>query len=117
MSKTTTPTNVLSRHFNYDLEQRSPDCEDLVRKKRVDESGNILFVYVPVDYKAIQKANGDADNWSLKNLLQAGINPQFSIHTGFGTRLEAASQLQEFAAAAEAAIAADAESASVEPKE
>lgn len=117
MSKSITPTNVLSRHFNYALEQRSPDCEDLVRKKRVDESGNDLFVYVPVDYKAIQKANGDSENWSLRNLLQAGINPQFSIHTGFGTRLEAASQLQEFASAAEAALAADAAAAEVEPKE
>ena len=117
MSKTTTPVNVLSRHFNYALEQRSPDCPDFMRRKRVDEKGNTLFVYVQVDYKAIQKANGDASNWSLKNLLQAGINPQFSIHTGFGTRLEAASQLVEFAVAADAALAADAAAAEVEPKE
>ena len=81
-------SNVLTNQFNYDLNQCSPVREDLVRVVKKDEKGEEHIVYEPFDYPSYQKSLGLVDNWSLDNLLKAGINPDFGINTGFNTRLE-----------------------------
>lgn len=93
--------SVLSRLFNEEIDQRSPVQEDVVRKVNVDEDGVEHISWEKVDYPKLQASLGTIDDWSLTNLLKAGIDPAFPIHTGNPTRIEGLGSLSDFEAEAE----------------
>lgn len=80
--------SVLKKYFDKGVNQSSPIQKDYDRKVDHDENGNEFITWVEVDYQKIQDANGNITDWSLNNLLSAGINPNFPISTGLNTRLE-----------------------------
>lgn len=80
--------SVLEKYVNENAPLYSPMIEDVQRISNFDNEGNEIVTYAPVDNSAIVKANGSAINWSLNALLAAGVNPNFPIHTGVGTRLD-----------------------------
>lgn len=101
--------SVIQSLFNYSGAFKSPVIDDFERvEKRSDDSVDV--VYQKVDYPSVQQSHGKVTDWSLNSLLKAGVNPQFSIHTGFGTRLEGVSELQKLSAVADAVLAPSAES-------
>lgn len=63
-------------------------CDDYVRTINVDEKGDEHITFDKVDYKKLQDSLGDFEKWSLKSLVAAGIDPDFGIKTGYGTRME-----------------------------
>lgn len=73
---------------------QSSVVEDFDRIVNLDQNGVEHISYEKVDYPKIQESLGDFTKWSLKSLVSAGIDPDFGIRTGFGTRLEAASAIQ-----------------------
>lgn len=79
---------VLEKHYDKVHCHGTPIQEDFQRVVKHDEDGNEFIVYEKVDYKKILESNGRVSDWSLSNLLKAGINPDFPIHTGFNSRLE-----------------------------
>lgn len=79
----------------------SPVQSDFSRVEKFDELGNSYISYEPFDYPSHQASLGIWNDWSLDSLLKAGINPNFPIHTGFGTRLEGLSVVDEFSSAAD----------------
>ena len=81
-------TRLEEKYINKGINQSSPVQKDLVRKVKVDEKGNEYPVWEEVDYKKFQQSLGTISDWNLNNLLKAGVNPDFPIHTGFNTRLE-----------------------------
>lgn len=81
--------NVLTTYFNHQVNQCSPVQEDLIRVVDVDETGQEHVSFKSVDYPELQKSLGYVSDWSLQNLLKAGINPDFPVHTTFTTRLQA----------------------------
>lgn len=85
--------SVLKKYFNHELNQSSPVQKDYRRVSKVDENGCEHITFVEVDYPALQKSFGFADDWSLQNLVKAGINPDFQIATTFSTRLDAQNYL------------------------
>ena len=62
-------------------------CTDYDRVVNYDEDGNQHIVYEPTDYPKIQASLGRFRDWSLEALVDAGIDPRFSIRTGFNTGL------------------------------
>ena len=79
---------LIEKMFNYELDQRSPIQKDVWRKVDHDEDGIEIISWPEVDYEKLQQSLGTVDDWKLENLLKAGIDPSFSIHTGYNTRLE-----------------------------
>ena len=96
--------NVLSRHFDMSVNQASPVQPDYDRTVKYDEDGNEIIVYNLVDYPALVKSHGSVIDWSLENLLKAGIDPKFNISTGNPTRLEGLSALGSFESVAESIL-------------
>ena len=80
--------NVLQRHYDFQVDVFSPDCPDYIKTTTVNESGNPIPVYVEVDNKKLCESLGTVDNYSLRSLLAAGINPDTHIHTGLASRLD-----------------------------
>lgn len=80
--------SVLHSYFDYQCNQCSPVRDDYERRVNYDDEGKEYITYEKVDYPSYQKSLGDSSLWSIDALLQAGINPNFSINTGFGTRLQ-----------------------------
>lgn len=80
--------SVLEKYVNANARMQSPLIGDVQRVVNYDKNGNEIITYAPVDNSAIVKANGSANNWTLNSLLAAGVNPNFPIHTGVGTRLD-----------------------------
>lgn len=72
----------------FDFRTVSPVQVDYWRKVDYDEEGNEIITWPEVDYSQLQQSLGIVGDWSLTNLLKAGINPDFPIHTGLPTRLE-----------------------------
>lgn len=93
--------NVLTAQFDPSVNQCSPVREDYARVVNHDEDGNEFVTFSQVDYPTIQKSHGSVRDWSLEALLKAGINPDFSIHTGNPTRLEGVDAVNDMAAYAE----------------
>lgn len=85
--------SVLSVLFDKKIEQRSPVQHDVSRVVNVDSEGNEHITFTEVDYSKLQQSNGVAEDWSLRSLLKAGINPDFPVHTSSPTRLELESQI------------------------
>lgn len=79
---------VLDKLFSAGIDQSSPVQDDYNRIVNYDEDGNEFITYEKVDYAKLIASNGSVLDWSLDALLKAGINPNFSIHTGNCTRLE-----------------------------
>ena len=81
--------SVLCKYFNEGYNQNSPIIPEYQRVINVDENGNEYCSYVPLDLTAITRANGSASDWSLNNMIKAGVNPaDFNIHTGNVNRME-----------------------------
>lgn len=80
--------SVLKAFFDNTVNQCSPVQEDYKRVVSHDEDGNEFITYEKVNLAEYQKSLGLVDNWSLETLLKAGIDPNFSIHTGYNTRLD-----------------------------
>lgn len=78
---------------------QSPVCDDYERVVEVDETGDEHIAFKKVDYRKIQESLGSCENWSLRSLVAAGIDPDFGTRTGFGTGLQAASAIGAAAAA------------------
>lgn len=92
--------SVLKKLFNDKIDQRSPVIGDLQRVVSVDEEGIEHISWKEVDYPKFQESLGTIDDWSLTNLLKAGIDPAFPIHTGTSTRLDGLNSLSDFEAEA-----------------
>lgn len=80
----------------YDKESvcQSRVCPDYQRTVNFDEKGEEYITFEKVDYPKIQESLGSFENWSLRSLIAAGIDPDFGIKTGFNTRLEGASVVE-----------------------
>lgn len=91
--------SVLSRHRKMSLDTKSPFIPDFERSVKIDDQGNEVVTFVKVDNSKIVEANGCVDDWSLKNLMASGINPDFPIHVQTCTRLEGQQQIQKLGAA------------------
>lgn len=97
--------SVLKSYFNFSVNQNSPVFDDYLLVEKVDKDGGIVMVPEKVDYPEIQKSHGSVEDWSLSNLLKAGINPgSFSIHTGYNTKLDGVSAINDVAADIDVAI-------------
>lgn len=97
--------SVLRKYYDKKVNGASPVVGDLERVVRYDEDGGEIVEWLPVDYAKIVKDNGTASMWSLKSLLSAGINPNFSIHTGSNSRIEGLDSVSAFAATADEILA------------
>lgn len=93
------------KHFNDKLCVCSPLQKDYARKVNYDEDGVEYIVYEEVDYPALLRSNGFVGDWNLNNLLKAGINPDFPIHTGLNTRIEGVAVIQDAAATLDSILA------------
>ena len=91
----------MKKRFNDAIDQCSPVQVDYNRIVNYDEEGNEFITYEEVDYPKLQQSNGLVGDWSLNSLLAAGINPDFPISTGFGTRIQGVDVVSEFATVAE----------------
>lgn len=80
--------SVLEKYVNASAPLQASPIPDYRRTVNYDEEGNEVITYPAVSGSDIVKANGSFLNWSLNSLLSAGINPNFAIHTGIGTRLD-----------------------------
>lgn len=96
--------SVLSKYFSKNVNQCSPVQIDYERVVNYDEDGNEFVTWIEVDYPTLQASHGVVEDWSLKALLAAGIDPHFSIHTGNPTRLEGVGVINDAAAIAESII-------------
>lgn len=78
------------RYFNFSNQADEPIKEDFIMKSQVQADGSLQPSLTKVDYKAIQAENGKVSDWSIPNLLRAGINPKGigTIHTSEPTRSE-----------------------------
>ena len=94
----------MTRLFNYELNQESRSCDDFYQVEKRDEDGDIFTVYEKFDYPKHQASLGSVSDWSLSNLLKAGVNPNFSIRTGLNTRLEGASVVASAVASVDAML-------------
>ena len=88
--------SVLSKYFDKSVGQCSPVQLDYKRTVSYDAEGNEIVMYTEVDYPTFQASLGVVKDWSLDALLKAGVNPNFSIHTGNPTRLEGLDSLDSF---------------------
>lgn len=91
----------ISKYFDKNVNQQSPVQKDYSRVVNYDSEGNEYITFVEFDYPSFQKSLGSVNDWSLDSLLAAGINPDFPIHTGVGTRLEGVSSIADWNAAAD----------------
>ena len=73
----------------------SPLVDDYEPVVKCDKNGNEMIAYQLVDYSKVLQSNGTVDMWSLKSLLASGINPNFSVHTGYNTRLDGVNDINE----------------------
>lgn len=96
--------SVLKKYFNK-KSYASPVMDDYDMVVRHDEDGNEFFSLEKVDYPSLAASRGSVAMWSLNNLLKAGISPDFSIHTGYNTRLEGIGTLNDAVATLDAIIA------------
>lgn len=80
--------SLLLKHFDSSRSYASPVVDDFDRCVEYDENGNELISYKKVDYPSIVRSHGVVDDWSLNNLLKAGVDPNFNIHTSYPTRAE-----------------------------
>lgn len=88
----------------YTGREKSPVIDDYARVVSYDADGNQVVAFVKVEYP-IDLGYGEVSDWSLDNMLKAGINPQsMNIHTSTSTRLETSGDLDTFIAEAEAII-------------
>lgn len=83
----------------------SPLQKDVTRVVNYDKEGNEFITWEEFDYKTFQQSLGFVSDWSLNNLLSAGIDPSFPIHTGINTRLDGIDTMNEFMTALDAVIA------------
>lgn len=91
--------DVVDYLFNEEIDQNSPVFGDVERKVSYDEDGKEIVTYEKVDYPALVKSNGKVDDWKLNNLLKAGIDPAFSIHTAnYNSRLEGIDDVKQIEA-------------------
>ena len=79
--------SVLTSYFDKSVNQASPVQKDVVRTVKRDADGSEIILYPEVDYPKLQESNGCVGDWALTNLLKAGINPVFGIHTSVVDRL------------------------------
>lgn len=79
--------SVLISYFDKSVNQASPVQKDVVRTVKRDVDGSEIILYPEVDYPKLQESNGYVGDWSLTNLLKAGINPDFGIRTAVVDRL------------------------------
>lgn len=97
--------SILDLQYDKNCDVKSPVQDDYVRVVEHDEKGNEYITWKLFDSAAYQKSLGTVDNWSLTELLKAGIDPSFSIHTGYNTRLEGLSDIDAMAAVADSILA------------
>lgn len=96
--------SVLQTHVIKGVNQFSPSIGDVERVVDYGKDGEELISFKPVDYPKLSASHGVVGMWSLDNMLKAGINPNSSIHTGFNSRLDGVSAVNEFDSSAEKII-------------
>ena len=68
--------------FDTEISPFSPVIGDVERKVSFDEDGKEIVSFPEVDYKKLQASRGTVDNWSLDEMLKAGVDPgSINIHT------------------------------------
>lgn len=73
--------SILSKYCNRELNTASPVLKSYDLVSDFSE-GREVKSFVETDYPKIVESHGHVDDWSLESLTKAGINPNFSIHTG-----------------------------------
>ena len=81
-------TGALKKYFDPKVNQLSPICDDYVRVVKHDEKEAEHVTYEKFDSASYQQSLGPVDNWSMTNLMKAGINPDFPVKTGYVSRIE-----------------------------
>lgn len=87
---------MIKNYIDKGVNQSSPVQVDKQRVVKYDDKGKEYIVFEKVDYPKLQRSLGTVGDWNLNALLKAGINPNFSIHTGLNTRLEGHSTVMNF---------------------
>ena len=88
---------VLKTQFNYSINQFSPVVKELGFKIEYDEDGRELVTFPEIDLREVTKSLGTVEDWNLKNLLAAGVNPEnIRVSTSFPTRIECFDGVAEF---------------------
>ena len=88
----------LKSNLHASINVKSPVQEDLGRVVNYDEDDNEIITYEPIDYRELIASLGTVRDWSLNNLAAAGINPAFSISTGYNARIDGASNVEQMLA-------------------
>lgn len=99
--------SIQSSHYNKDFNCYSPVAPDFDRVVRIGPDNEELVTWEPCDNAKIVRENGTVKDWSLENLLKAGISPDVSIHTGSATRLEVANEVKDLALEIDKIVASD----------
>ncbi len=80
--------NVLISQVNPNVPICGPDMDCYEPSVKVDENGVQNVVFKKVDHRERVKKNGKFNDWKLENLVAAGVDPRFPIHTSPSNRLE-----------------------------
>lgn len=93
---------VLEALYDTSIDCYSPVFGDFERVVSYDEQKQEVVTFVPVDYSKLNAQLGEVDFWKLDNLLKAGINPAFPVHTSQSvSRLEGVDVIQSAAESVE----------------
>jgi len=85
----------ISNFIEKACSQYSPLVDDFERIVKYGKDGSEIIEWKKVDYSKIIKENGTVEQWSLNNLLAAGISPNsMTVHTGYNSRLSGSDDLQ-----------------------
>lgn len=88
---------VQKTQFDSSVNQLSPVVFELGFKTDYDEDGNEVITYPKRNlFEEVTSKLGSVDDWSLKNLLAAGISPDIKINTSSPTRLDCQDGISAF---------------------
>lgn len=87
---------VLKSQFDPSCSHFSPVQVEHGFKKDIDEDGREIITFPVVDNRKITESLGTVDDWSLRSLAAAGIDPNFKISTSSNVRLDAQNGVNEF---------------------
>lgn len=91
--------SVFYRKDEWCVAHPSPTFSDIRLQKVLKDDESEVSTFVEYDNASYQKSLGNVGLWSLDALIDAGIDPQFGIHTSGSSRLDGISDLNAFKSA------------------
>lgn len=87
--------SVLRLNFHHGIRTESVVLPDTHRVVRRLKDGSEVVEYKQIDYVKLISQNGTVDLWSIKSMLDAGIDiSRFKVNTTNPTRLETADSVK-----------------------